>query len=357
MRILSNYIGRTILFTILLTVFLIVSIDMLFLLVNELRAVGEGNYTIFTAFQYILLVLPERLYFLFPMACLVGALVGLGLLAGHSELIVMRSSGVSLLQITGAVLKAAFILVVVITLFGELVVPRAVRYAEVLREQATSGSQSVVTPQGTWMRDGNHFVRIKQILPNGDMKGIIRYTFDDKHDLESATYAERAEFNSDNSKWTLYNVKETDFAEKELTVFTADEKPWDTTIQPRLINILIEEPESLSILGLLNYIQYLRDNQLRTQEYSLTLWKKLWQPFATMVMVFIAIPVIFGPLRSATMGLRLLTGVMLGFAFYILNQLFGPLSLVYGAFPPFLAAILPSIVFGIGGLILYRRIH
>jgi lipopolysaccharide export system permease protein len=264
---------------------------------------------------------------------------------------------VSLLQITGAVLKAAFILVIGITLFGELVVPKSVQYAEMLREQATSGSHTVVTPQGTWIRDGDNFVRIKQILPNGDMQGIIRYTFNGQHNLETATYADRAKFDSNNSEWKMYDVKETQINQQEVTVSTTPELNWNIDIQPRVLNTLVEEPESLSIIGLINYIRYLQDNELRTQEYSLMLWKKLWQPFATMVMVFIAIPVIFGPLRSATMGLRLLTGVMLGFAFYILNQLFGPLSLVYAAFPPALAAILPSVVFGLGGLILFRRIR
>ena len=356
MRILSNYIGKTVLFTILLTTFLIASIDVLFLLVNELRTVGEGDYTLLTAFQYILLVLPERLYFLFPMACLLGALLGLGLLAGHSELIVMRASGVSILQITWAVLRASLLLILFLTLFGELVVPKTVRYAESMREQATSGSQTVVTPQGTWIRDGNNFVRIKQILSNGELLDVIRYEFNDQNELQSATYAERAAYVLSEKKWKIYQVKQSLLKDQQVIVSTSPEQEWNTDIQPRLLNILIEDPEGLSIAGLYNYIRYLKANNLRSQEYSLTLWKKLWQPVATLVMVFIAIPVIFGPLRSATMGFRLLTGVMLGFAFYILNQLFGPLSVVY-AFPPVLAAILPSLVFGAGGLILFRRIR
>ena len=191
MRIIPNYIGRTILFTTLLATFLIINIDMLFLLVNELRAMGEGEYTLWKVVQYIFLVSPERLYFIFPMASLVGALMGLGLLAGHSELIVMRSGGVSLLQITWAVLRAALLLVLLITLFGELVVPHTVRYAEILREKAVSGDQTVITPQGTWIRDGENFVRIKQILPQGELLDVIRYEFNHQRELQTATYAKR----------------------------------------------------------------------------------------------------------------------------------------------------------------------
>lgn len=357
MRRLSLYIGKTILYTTLLTTFLVVSIDLLFLLVNELRAMGEGDYTFIKMLEYIILVLPQRLYFVFPMASLVGALLGLGLLAGHSELVVMRSSGVSILQISWAVLRAALLMILAVTALGELVVPSSTRYAEMLREKAVSGSQTVITPQGTWIRDGQNFVRIKEILATGELLGIIRYEFNAQHELINSTFASWAEYETNRNLWLMHDVKQTIINGQEINVFTFPTLTWKSSIQPQLLNILIEEPESLSIIGLINYIDYLQDNHLRVQEYKLALWKKIWQPFASIVMVFIAIPVIFGPLRSATMGLRLLTGVLLGFSFYILNQLFGPLSLVYASFPAFLAASLPSMVFAVGGLILFRKIR
>lgn len=356
MNILSRYIGKTVIFTTLLTMFLIVSIDMLFLLVNELRALGEGDYTLAKIFQYVLLVMPSRLYFVFPMASLVGALLGLSLLAEHSELIVMRAAGVSILQISGAVLKGALLLVLAITLMGEFVVPQTTRYAEILREKSVNSDETVITPQGTWIRSGENFVRIKEILTNGALLEVIRYEFDENNQLKSAASANRVKFSADTGTWMAYEVEKTNFNQQEISVEQVAEESWPLTISPRLLNVLREQPESLSMLGLLNYIHYLEANDLRTQEYSLTFWKKFWQPLATLVMVFIAIPVIFGPLRSATMGLRIIAGVMLGFAFYVLNQLFGPLSLVYAAFPPALAALLPSLIFAALSLWLFRRL-
>ena len=44
------------------------------------------------------------------------------------------------------------------------------------------------------------------------------------------------------------------------------------------------------------------------------------------------------------MSMRVMLGVMLGFVFYMMNQLFGPITLVY-QFPPILAAFMPSLVF------------
>ena len=73
-------------------------------------------------------------------------------------------------------------------------------------------------------------------------------------------------------------------------------------------------------------------------------------------MVFLVIPCIFGPLRSATLGLRMIVAVAMGFGFYILNSFFGPMSIVY-QFPPFLAATLPSLLFLCAGIILVKRVR
>ena len=44
------------------------------------------------------------------------------------------------------------------------------------------------------------------------------------------------------------------------------------------------------------------------------------------------------------MGMRVVTGISFGFLFYVLDKIFGPLSLVYNI-PPVLGALLPSAAF------------
>jgi lipopolysaccharide export system permease protein len=68
-------------------------------------------------------------------------------------------------------------------------------------------------------------------------------------------------------------------------------------------------------------------------------------------MIFLAVPFIFGPLRSVSMGFRIVTGVIVGAGFFILNQFFGPISQVY-QIPAILAAVLPTITFAIMGTFL-----
>jgi lipopolysaccharide export system permease protein len=71
-------------------------------------------------------------------------------------------------------------------------------------------------------------------------------------------------------------------------------------------------------------------------------------------MLLMALSFIFGPLRSVTMGARVILGVLTGFGFFVSNEVFGALSLVY-QLPPFLGASLPSLVFAVFSMYLLQR--
>lgn len=60
--------------------------------------------------------------------------------------------------------------------------------------------------------------------------------------------------------------------------------------------------------------------------YQLNMWSKIFQPLSVAVMMLMALSFIFGPLRSVPMGVRVVTGISFGFIFYVLDQIFGPLT-------------------------------
>lgn len=77
-------------------------------------------------------------------------------------------------------------------------------------------------------------------------------------------------------------------------------------------------------------------------------------PLGTGVMVIVAISFIFGPLRSVTMGFRVFTGLIVGLLFKYMQDLLGPMSLVFG-FNPVLAILIPILINGAIGAWLMRR--
>ena len=106
--------------------------------------------------------------------------------------------------------------------------------------------------------------------------------------------------------------------------------------------------------GLFTYARYLGEQDLNASRYWLAFWKKALMPLGTAVMVLVAISFIFGPLRSVTMGFRVFTGLMVGLLFKYMQDLLGPMSLVYG-FNPMLAVLAPIAVNAVVGAVLMRR--
>ena len=115
------------------------------------------------------------------------------------------------------------------------------------------------------------------------------------------------------------------------------------------------EPENLSAASLYRYVDYLQENNLDARRYELAFWVKLVTPFSALVMLLVALPFVFGPLRTTGAGQRILVGVLVGMGFFLLNQGLNQMGLVYG-FNPVLSAILPSLLFTIVGIIGLKRV-
>ncbi|NHB63533.1 LPS export ABC transporter permease LptG [Photorhabdus sp. RW14-46] len=343
--VLDRYIGRTILQTILMTLFMLVSLSGIIKFVEQLRKVGQGEYTTVSAGLYVLLSVPKDIQIFFPMAALLGALLGLGTLATRSELVVMQASGFTRMQIAGSVMKTAIPLVILTMVIGEWVAPQGEQMARNYRAQKMLGGSLVSTNKGMWTIDGDDFIYIQRIVSDTEIKGVNIYHFNDDKKLLSVKYAASAVYDKDNDLWKLSQVEESDLTDsKKITGSQRISADWKILLTPEQLNVVALEPEALSISGLYQYIKYLKQSEQESGRYQLNMWKKIFAPLSVAVMMLMALSFIFGPLRSVPMGVRIVTGISFGFLFYVLNEIFGPLSLVYSV-PAVLAALLPSLLF------------
>jgi lipopolysaccharide export system permease protein len=140
----------------------------------------------------------------------------------------------------------------------------------------------------------------------------------------------------------------------EISKQDLDEFHWTTSLEPDKLAVVTVKPEELSLGGLYDYVSFLKASEQDPSRYELAFWRKVTQPFSIGVMMLMALSFIFGPLRSVTMGARILSGVVAGFSFYISSEFFGPLSLVYNI-PPVIGAVMPSLVFLTIAILLMRR--
>lgn len=343
--VLDRYIGKTIFNTIMATLFMLVSLSGIIKFVDQLRKTGQGEYTALGAGLYTVLSIPKDIEIFFPMAALLGALLGLGTLAQRSELVVMQASGFTRMQIAASVMKTAIPLVILTMAIGEFVAPQGEQMARNYRAQQLVGGSLLSTQSGLWAKDGNNFIFIERLKDNSELAGISIYTFNDDRRLRSVRYAASAKYNPEARAWDLSQVDESDLTNpQQVSGSQTLTGQWKTTLTPDKLGVVALDPEALSISGLYSYSKYLKQSGQVAGRYQLNMWSKIFQPLSVAVMMLMALSFIFGPLRSVSMGMRVVTGISFGFLFYVLDQIFGPLSLVYNI-PPVLGALLPSAAF------------
>lgn len=345
LSVLDRYIGKTIFSTIMMTLFMLVSLSGIIKFVDQLKKSGEGGYNAWGAGVFTVLSVPQDIHIFFPMAALLGGLLGLGMLAQRNELVVMQAAGFTRMQIASSVMKTAIPLVIITMLIGEWGAPQGERLARNYRAQMMYGGSLLSTRQGLWAKDGNDFVHIERVTGNDQLNGISIYVFNDQHRLLSVRYAAQATFDARHKLWQLSQVNESDLTNpQQISGSQTLTGRWKTSLTPDKLGVVALDPDSLSISDLYNYINYLNISGQDATTYRFNLWSKVLQPLSVMVMMLMALSFIFGPLRSVPMGVRVVTGISFGFAFYVMNQVVGQLSLVYH-FVPLLAASLPALVF------------
>jgi len=354
LSLLDRYIARHLLVAIALTLLVMTGLSFIGLFMGNVGDVGTLDYSYGTLFAYVLLNLPAQLYEMLPAAALVGTSTGLSLLALSSELTAMRAAGVSLYRIYLSVIKLCLLLVVLAIVLSEWMVPASLNSAEAVR---TSALHQPLRDQvgNVWLREKQEFVRIGEILPDRSL-GMI----DIVEPVEAGAgirqiEAKQAVYEEDH--WLLQDVRQTQIVNGRVRTEKIAQLKWQPRFTPDLMRTMQVPQQKMSTLELLSYVHHLKQNHQDAASYELILWKKLITPFSTLVMVTLAVPFVFGSIRTGGLGRRVFIGVMLGFVFSLLQTGMGYYSLSFGIAPA-VAAITPSILFlGLTGFLFYRAVQ
>ncbi|MFT4871367.1 MAG: lipopolysaccharide export system permease protein, partial [Colwellia sp.] len=334
--------GRVIASTTFVTLAVFVSVSGIIKFVEQMRAIGRGNYDLAHAALYVLYAVPRDVEVFFPMSALIGGLIAIGMLASNSELIVMQAAGLSRLDIIKSVMKTAILLIIISMSIGEWLAPSGEAKAREIRAQAISGGSLIASKNGVWAKDGDYFVNIGEVLDKGQLKRIQIYGFNEKLKIDSWLSAKSAIYQD--KSWLLTDVEEFLLTDDVIITKNHEKKIWNSSLTPKKLGVVTVTPESLSLRGLIDYLDYLEANEQDPSRYELAFWRKIMQPLTVAVMLLVALSFIFGPLRSVSMGARIMMGVFTGILFFISNEVLGSLSLVY-QLPPVLGAMMPSLVF------------
>jgi lipopolysaccharide export system permease protein len=353
MKILDRYIARVVVTGTGIALLVVVGLDAFFMVIGEIEAVGKGSYTMGKMLLYIVLSVPHGVYELFPMATLLGSLMGMGALAANSELIAMRASGLSVWRIERSVLQVGVFMLLGAAVVGEVVAPAAEQIGQQLRLSATNKTVSFLGSHGLWVRDGNLYINAGNVLAEDELANINVYALDEKRRLSTITHAAKAHYTD--GKWELRNLRQTRFEGDNVTTSRHKKIIWESLLTPDLLSIVALKPQTMSVRDINQFSRYLEDNGLDSRQYRYAFWERLMMPLSALVMLFISVPFVFGGMRSVSAGLRLFLGILVGFGFYLTSQVMTQVGQVYGLHP-LVAAVIPSLVFIAAGVYAVRRV-
>lgn len=340
----DRYLGAAVIRSTLLTWFILLVMVMLLGFVSELRA-GRQDYGALQGILFVLMTAPRQAVQVFPVAALIGTLLGAGELASQMELVAFRAAGISRLRLTVSVLTGGILLLLPVLWMAEFLVPQMEHQARAFRVAKQAGRIHLGGSGGIWLREGNRIVNIRQPLMTADIgarevrfSDVVVFQLDESMSVISISRASEAR--PVGGDWILDRVEETEFAAARVDTKVSATKSWQIELDPGLLEAAITRPGYLSIRALADYASYLNAHDQDARKYVSAFWQKLAYPFSVMALVLAGMPFLFGSNRQNTLGVRMFTGTVVGATFLIFSRLMENFADAYG-FPAWLGAFFP----------------
>lgn len=339
MNVLTFYVVKEVLKGSLVTLLILLTIFNLFTFADEIKDL-KGAYDLKHIAYYIALTSPTVLYLLVPSSALIGSLFVLGTMGNNRELIAMQAAGLSVLGIIKSVLIAGLILVAISLAIGEFIAPVCEKFGQKLKMTALNESVITNSKYGIWLREGTNYVNVRQAEEDGRLSDISIYELDDNRHIYKAIHAEKAIFQG-HKTWKLINTKESEISTAQIQVSSQPEKIWTSSIAPNLLKIVVVDPDNLSLYDLAMYVEFLKSNHQKSQNYEFAFWGRAVNPLTTFIMMLVSAPFVIGIHRGVSVGARIMLGVTIGMGFNIFNKIISHMGLIYNYNPP-LVALFPS---------------
>ncbi|HEU4617897.1 MAG TPA: LPS export ABC transporter permease LptG [Gammaproteobacteria bacterium] len=361
MNLLARYIVGEVLRGVAITLAALTSIVAFVDTVAQLGDVGTNDYGFAQAAEFVALGLPAAVVDVLPAAALIGALLALGNLAVHRELVVMRASGVAPTQLLGAVSIAGLMLVVVMVLLGESLAPSLAAYAREMRTRALHNDVDLEGGQSAWLKAGDHILNFRRQEGALEFRGgVFLFELGPRETLTRIARADSADVGL-GSDWVLKNYAETRFAYAgpdrlpgRIEAERQREVHKDYGLSPDLLGLAVVREDLLTTPGLKRYIAYLRSNDLDATKYLVAYWLRMANTVSVLLMTVLALPFVFGSLRSAGAGGRLVVGLVIGLAYYVASQMLAHGGEVFGIDPRIVAWTPTAVLLLVTGVAFWR---
>ena len=330
--------------------------------VDELASLGRVSpidpsrvYELRHALLYVLLLLPNRVYELMPIAVLIGAVFVLARLAQGSEYTILRTSGLGPWRALRLLLGLGLVFVAITFAIGDYVAPASDRVGQLLKAQYQGRVMGGKT--GAWLKErqdvNQYAVNVEAMQPNGELTRVRVFEFNGRGYLLSTMIAAGGRIEA-NETWTLKNVERSEFvaapnASAEIVHARHDEWSWPSALTTEMVAVALLRPDRMRTTDLYSYVRHLEDNNQTAQRYEIEFWRKVFYPLSCLVMVVLALPFAYLHFRSGNLTGMVFLGVMIGISFFLLNNVFGYIGNLNN-WRPWLAAASPALIYSMVSL-------
>jgi lipopolysaccharide export system permease protein len=322
---------------------LVVILVMLDLLGNSGRILAQPGNDEAQLWRYAGLRVPQLIQQFLPFALLLGTLITLATMNQHSEIIAMKAAGVSAHQIIAPLMLTSLLIAGVHFVFNERIVTRA---TTALNAWVDVNYGPVPPPTGTqtnvWVREGDDLIFARQVSGSGADTRLQGVTIYDRTGgtLTGLLTADSGRFAGNG--WQLANTRRFDV--EAGTVANSPNLLVGQSIDPIQFTLASVDPDEQDFWQLRRSIDELEKagRSIRSEESNL--WHKISGPLSGVLMPLLAAIAAFGLARSGQLFLRAVTGMGLGFSYFVADN-FALAMGNFGAYPPLLAAWGPFFLF------------
>ncbi|BCJ90855.1 LPS export ABC transporter permease LptG [Terrihabitans soli] len=340
--ILSRYIARRLITSILFTYAVIFTLLFLVDFIDLLQEAGVGSKV--SVFDIVLLSLqrtPLMTEEIFPFTVLFASIAAFVTLSRKLELVVARATGVSIWQMLApALLTAALLGMAVTAIYNPastwLKENAGNRRAELYSDWKDSGGPKWIRQQGF---DDSSIIRASESANRGHtLTGVTAFIFDRNGSLKERVDATHAEFRE--GFWEMRGARVTRYGSppESLDIYRLN-----TNLTSEQVAETIAAPETISFWQLPAVIAQWQQSGIRTDKFQLQYQTLIARPLLYVSMVLIAAAVSLGFTRLGGVPRAILGGVIAGFVLYVGSEMAGDLGAA-GFITPLIAAWSPPIV-------------
>lgn len=358
-RVIDLYLARSFFLYLVLTLAVCAALFYLFTFFELVDEVFANNIAYAVVLDYFVYLLPHVLMLLVPISILIATLITFGVLDKTSQVVALKSCGISVYRIALPVLVLSLIIGAFIFFIQEQILPYANQRQDNLRNIITGRPIQTYYQRGkNWIfGEGNRLYNYNYFDSEHDIFAEISvYNLDiSQSRLTQHIYARQAHWNPATQTWILYNGWRRTFETQKTDLETFEEKEFSFAEAPDYFEQEVKESSKMTYLELKKYIEELQKGGFEVDHLKTELYKKIAFPIVNLIMAILGIPFAFSVGRKGALY-GIAVGVLIGIFYWGAFGFFEVLG-GNGLLSPLLAAWGPNILFGASGSLLLSLVR